>query len=506
MIKMRTKSLIAKEIRGEIKNNGLVKLCNDFNKKFKTGELYLVGGVIRDIAIYRKKDADLDFVVRNVKATELKKFLSKYGKVNLVGKSFGVFKFRAKNSKSSHFVDFALPRTEHALGTGAYRDFKVQSNPRLTIKEDLSRRDFTINALAWDIKNKNLIDEFGGINDLRGKVIRTVGKPEERFSEDYSRMLRALRFATELEFEIESNTWKGIKKLIPEINKKKNGRYIVPREIIAKEFLKSFSADPLEALEWWDGANALAKLIPELSALKECKQPIEFHAEGNVWKHIHLCLEVLDSQKFKKEFNIAKPDLYVALGVLFHDIAKPKTVRKKSKSRGHISFPGHAAMGGKITREIVRRLKLESYKAEGINIEAKKLGWLVENHMFILGNDPKSCPENFVYEYFMQKDFPKDYLLKISYCDIHGSKMGSSIANVYELNYFGYKERIRKLEKRFPRGVPGPIVDGTYVMEALNIQPSPKVNKILKEIREEQLAGRIKTKSQAKKYLLSHKW
>jgi tRNA nucleotidyltransferase/poly(A) polymerase len=501
MLKIVAKSKITHAIDRELARAGIKKMINEFFKTFPKGEIFVVGGAVRDILMNRDKVGDLDIVARNVKANDLKKFLNQYGKVSLVGKTFGVFKFKPKEGKQNNFVDFALPRTEHALGTGGYRDFDVQSDPELPLREDLKRRDFTINSLAWCIKRKKLIDEFGGLNDLRAGIIRTVGKPKERFSEDYSRILRAIRFATELDFEIESQTWQAVKKMMRDINKKKNGKFIVPRETIAKEFLKSFYADPLTAFGWWDSSTAFGYLIPEISELKRCKQPKEFHSEGNAWKHIELALDILRSDKFKKEFGDDKPSLYTALGVLFHDIAKPKTIKPKSKKRAHIGFPGHAATGAKMTREIIKRLKLESYKNIGIDIETKKLCWLVGEHMTILANDPKNARHTQIEKYFLQKDFPKNYLLQICYCDIHGSITGTDLVNLYKIHYLAYKNRIGRLEARFPKGLPRPILDGNEIMKILKIKPGPKVAEIMDMLREAQLAGNIKNTKEAEDFI-----
>ncbi|MBU0649298.1 HD domain-containing protein, partial [Patescibacteria group bacterium] len=388
-----------------------------------------------------------------------------------------------------------------SLGTGAYRDFKIQSNPKLRLKDDLARRDLTINALAWDLKSKKLIDYFNGVNDLRAGIIRAVGQPKKRFLEDFSRMARVLRLATELNFTIERRTWNALKKLIRLLNKKKCGQFIVPRETLAKEFLKSFYADPLQAFEWWDASETFDVLIPEISALKLCAQPKIFHAEGSAEKHLHLALRALLSDDFKKEFGQSKIPLYVSLGVLFHDIGKPKTKTKKSPRNPRITFPAHAQIGAKMTRQIVKKLKLESYKAADIDIEAKKLSWLVENHMFILKNDPKEARWTTIEQYFMQKDFPKDYLLQMSFCDIEGSRMGARIANLYQLHYLGYKERMWKLARRFPQGLPKKLISGDDIKRVLKIGPGPKIAQALDLLREEQLAGKIKTKSQALAFL-----
>jgi len=141
----------------------------NFFATFSQGEVYLVGGAVRDILLERTTK-DYDFVVGNVKAKELEDFFAKIGEIDLVGKSFGVLKFVPHGFKvgENNFeaIDVALPRTEVAGMSGGYKDFEVQSDPNLSIEEDLSRRDFTINALAWDLKNKKIIDEFDGLKDL----------------------------------------------------------------------------------------------------------------------------------------------------------------------------------------------------------------------------------------------------------------------------------------------------------------------------------------------------
>src|SRR3989338_7107095 len=140
------------------------------SRRYPKAEIFLVGGAVRDLMLNRPT-TDFDFVLRHVSKNDLQKFLAKHGKVNLVGKRFGVFKFRPKGWAGEE-IDIALPRTEHSLNfTGAYRDFKIQSNAKLKIEDDLSRRDFTINAMAIKIsqisnlKSQNyLVDPFGGLN------------------------------------------------------------------------------------------------------------------------------------------------------------------------------------------------------------------------------------------------------------------------------------------------------------------------------------------------------
>ena len=224
-------------------------------KKFPDSKVFLVGGSVRD-AILKRRAKDDDFVVLGVPDKDLEEFLSTCGEVNLVGKQFGVFKFKETGSGKS--VDIALPRTEKAGGSGKYRDFEVQTDKDLPIEEDLSRRDFTINSIAWDVKHLKLIDPFEGQKDLQEKIIRTVGDPDKRFQEDNSRMLRALRFACQLEFEIEQDTWKAITQKISTVTS------TVPAEVIGEELLKGLRADPKKCIEYWDKSGALKEVVPEL--------------------------------------------------------------------------------------------------------------------------------------------------------------------------------------------------------------------------------------------------
>jgi tRNA nucleotidyltransferase/poly(A) polymerase len=238
---------------------------------FPKAQAFLVGGAVRDMMLGRKTK-DFDFVVRGVPAKDLRRFLSKRGKVDLVGKRFGVFKFRpssrVKGQGSSVAYDIALPRTEKAGMSGGYRDFEVQSDQALPIKKDLARRDFTVNAMAWDLKHGRLADPFGGMKDLKKHVIRAVGKPDERFREDHSRMLRAIRFAVVLNFKIERRTWKALVRDIRHLNDEIGGRRTVAYEVAAKEFMKAFAGDPVRTMDLWRQSGASAALLPELTSVQ----------------------------------------------------------------------------------------------------------------------------------------------------------------------------------------------------------------------------------------------
>ena len=146
---IRQKKMNAKEL-GLDRFPFLIKI----SEQFPQAQIYVVGGAVRDFLLGRASK-DLDFVVRGVPAEELEEFLEGMGRINLVGRNFGVFKFVPSGGDDHNPIDIALPRTEHALGTGGYHDFEVQSDPELPIEDDLSRRDFTVNAIALDITRAN---------------------------------------------------------------------------------------------------------------------------------------------------------------------------------------------------------------------------------------------------------------------------------------------------------------------------------------------------------------
>jgi tRNA nucleotidyltransferase (CCA-adding enzyme) len=220
--------------------NGSLVWAQKLIDKFPNAEVYLVGGAVRDIllGLEKEKIKDFDFVVRGLEMEELEFFLGTLGWVEKLGRNFGVLKFKPKdfkNKKDFEPFDIALPRQEISTGTGAYKEFKVIFNSNLEIKKDLLRRDFSINSIAFQIlPTPQIIDPFNGIKDLKNKIIKCVGKPEERFSEDYTRLLRGLRFACQLDFELEKETAKSLKKLTPHLNdKNKKGEWIAPREVVA---------------------------------------------------------------------------------------------------------------------------------------------------------------------------------------------------------------------------------------------------------------------------------
>lgn len=463
------------------------------NKRFPKAEVFLVGGAVRD-AILNRETKDFDFVIRNVSKKELEKFLAAQGKVSLVGKKFGVFKFRPKGWIGEE-IDIALPRTEHSINlSGVYKDFKINSNAKLNIEDDLSRRDFTINAMAFNItknyqqKAKNyLIDPFSGMTDLKKGIIRAVGKPEVRFKEDYSRMLRAIRFACQLNFTIEPKTWQSIKKEIKNLNKTINNELIVPYEVIAKELVKALKENPIWAIELLDQANAIKILIPELLKLKNCPQPKNFHSEGDCWQHTILSIKTLNSKKFKAEFKNKNINSEIIWGLLFHDLGKPYTIVHADRIR----FNNHDNVSAKKFREIAERLRLAS-----AGIDINKVEKIISKHMLPTHCKASTLKDTTIEKYFFNQNFPGEELMMLIFADISATVPSSGKPDFTEYNIL--KKQINRLaiKNKNKKILPKPLVNGNDLIKEFKVKSSPKIGEILSLLREFQLKGKIKTKKQ----------
>jgi poly(A) polymerase len=486
------------EFRGKLEQEPSLSFAKELLEVFPKSEIYLVGGAVRDAAAGADKQKDFDFVVRGVPAKELEKFLSERGEVVLVGRNFGVYKFMPAGIKLEEAVDVALPRTEHSLGAGGgYRDFEVQSNPEMAVEEDLARRDFTVNAMALDLKNGKLVDPFHGLEDLEAKVLRAVGESEARFKEDYSRMLRALRFATQFNFEIEGKTFLAIQDMMKHINDERvragKKERVIPHETIAKELLKAFWRDPVRALDLYERSGALYELMPELFSLRGCEQPPNFHSEGDVWTHTRMALGVLGSERFKKQFGGARPSAEVVMGVLFHDLGKPLT--KKTPERDgtdRIRFDGHDEAGAEAAEEICRRLKLDSLpESSAFRVEPKRVGQMIGKHMLLLQGRIEEMKPSTIEKYFFNPNFPGDGLLQLTFAD--------ALATIPEVgepdleNFYAMQKRIeglRLLVKERNR-LPKPILSGDDIMKHFKLKPGKKIGELITVLRESQLSGQV---------------
>ncbi len=478
-------------------------------------ELYVVGGVVRD-AILGRPCKDIDFVARNVPIEALQEALRNLGVVNLVGKHFGVLKFTPTDSKEGTLpFDIALPRTEHCGGTGGYRDVAVQSDHTMPLIEDLSRRDFTVNTMAWDVFAENLIDEFDGMTDIKEKTIRAIGEPKDRFQDDYSRMLRALRFSVQLQFELSKNTLVAIKKMLPHINDEGNGIRVVPQETIAKEIMKSLVADPVATLDLFDSVGAWEYLMPELLLMKNCPQHPEFHSEGDVWVHTRLALQKLASKEceefvdarlpeyLKKLARPLSPDNVVA--VLLHDIAKPDTLQTpETHGVDRIRTHEHESVGAEKARAICERLKLSSPQDVGIDVD--RVVYLIRNHLIAAHGAIAMMKPTTIEKYFFKDPALGADLLLMIFSDGSATITTGGIPALGVLHEM--IDRINALltqfrQKTLAMKLPKPIIDGNEIMIALNLPPSKQIGSLIHAAREAQLEGKITTKEEAIDYLKS---
>ncbi|MEI6288414.1 MAG: HDIG domain-containing metalloprotein [bacterium] len=434
--------------------------------KFPTAEIYLVGGAVRDL-ILEKNTKDFDFVVGKVDAKELEKFLSAIGKINLVGKSFGVFKFvpstvipaeagisaqkhevpgQARDDNFFEPIDIALPRTEHAGMSGGYKDFEIQSDKNLPITEDLSRRDFTINALAWDIKNQKLIDEFDGLGDLKNKTIKAIGNPTTRFQEDYTRMLRAIRFSCQLDFLIEAHT-------LQTINDKATKISTIAKERLNEELTKIImSAKAEDGIRLMQSIGLLKIIIPELDSAVGVSQ--NKHHIYDVFEHSVRALGAGAEKNFS---------LHVRLAAMLHDIGKPDTKEGQGENS---TFYNHDQVGAKMTKTILRRLGFS-------NDIIDQTVHLVRFHMFYYALDTVSDAGVRRLLARLGKENIQDFI-DMRICDRLG--MGRPKAKPWKLIELERRLKEVQLDPITPKMLK---LNGTELMEILNILPGPRIGLIL---------------------------
>jgi len=287
---------------------------------------YYAGGCVRDL-LSGKPPKDIDIATDARPETVQKLFQRTYA----VGTHFGVIVVLENEFQ----FEVATFRSD-----GAYLDGRHPVEVHFaTAEEDAARRDFTINGMFFDPEKEEVIDFVGGREDLGRKLIRAIGDPAQRFAEDKLRMLRAVRFATVLGFEIDAATWNSIVVSAASITQ-------ISAERIREELVKIFLS-PNRARGWdlLDASGLMRAILPELEEMKGCEQPPQFHPEGDVFKHTRIMLEMLP----------AEASLPLVFSVLFHDVAKPPTAIVDEE--GRIRFNGHDRIGAEMTEAIMERLR-----------------------------------------------------------------------------------------------------------------------------------------------------
>ena len=411
----------------------------------KTGfQAYLVGGCARDIFLGRPpKDWD---ITTNATPDKIQALFPKTVYENVYGTVAVI------NETTEDPTLKSVEVTPYRLELG-YSDRRHPDEVRFSdkIEDDLKRRDFTINAIALSLSNgaiKDMVDLFGGLSDIKDKVIRTVGNPKDRFGEDALRMMRAIRLAVELGFSIEKETFSAIQslhKLIKDIS----------MERIRDEFSKIImSPSPKRGIELLNEAGLLQHIVPELTVAIGVGQN-QAHA-FDVWEHLLRSLQHAADKGW---------DLDIRLSALFHDISKPKT-KGISRETGVITFYGHEVIGSRETRKILSKMKFPVKTIE-------KVTKLVRWHMFF--SDTEQITLSAVRRMIVNVGRENIWeLMNLRICDRIGT--GRPKEDPY---------RLRKYHAMIEEALRDPVslsmlkIDGQGIMRVCKIEPGPKIGYIL---------------------------
>jgi len=415
------------------------------------GRVYEVGGTLRD-AMMGLPHKDKDLLVTGLPMDELSALLSDFGAVQKVGKSFGVLKFRPKDADSE--FDIALPRVERSTGVG-HRDFEVQYDPFLPVDKDLSRRDFTINAMARSLNTGEILDPFSGREDLRKKILKQVFP--QAFEEDPLRMLRAVQFAARFDLHIEPFTLQSMKTHAGLIQ-------TVSPERILEEIRKLLLApQPSKGFRIMKETGLLKHVFPELQTMIGVPQPKK--KGGDVFDHTML---VLDAARSHPDVALAG-DMELLLAALFHDAGKPATFAY-SEDKQQVTFYGHQIVSKKMANRWMKK-----YKASMLGIDTESVATLIDCHMF----ETKSYYTERAIRRFINK-VGQDLIFKLIDLRIADKKGGAypeSVKGVLKL-----KQKISdEIAKKPPFGPKDLAINGNDLMK-MGFAEGPLLGKILKEL------------------------
>jgi poly(A) polymerase len=413
-------------------------------------EAYLAGGCVRD-ALLGKTPKDYD-IATDAQPSAVQSIFSE---TILVGSQFGV-------------VIVVLEGEQFAVTTfrfdGPYLDGRHPNHVRFgSMKEDIMRRDFTINGMMYDSRSDRVIDLVNGAKDLKQGLIRAIGDPSERFEEDRLRMVRAVRFAANLGFTIEERTLRAIQDQASTISR-------IAWERIGEEIFRILTEGAArKGLELLDETQLLGVLFPEIEAMKGVEQAPEYHPEGDVFIHT---LEMLG--------HLDRPTETLAYGCLLHDIAKPVCFKKEGD---RITFYGHTEKGAEMAVEVLKRHKRSRAVWE-------RVAYLVRNHLRHT-QAPKmrlSTLKRFLGENGIEE------LLELCRID--------ALSANGDLQYYHFcKQKLAEFRKE---GIhPAPLLRGRDLI-AMGFAPGPVFQRILKQVEEAQLEGELFTKEQAKEWVFAH--
>jgi poly(A) polymerase len=413
---------------------------------------YWVGGCVRDFLLGREPE-DYDIATSAVPD----QIETLFPRTVPVGRKFGVL-LVIEDKREFQVATF---RAEADYQDGRRPEHVTFSNARA----DASRRDFTVNGLFYDPIRRQLHDWVGGEADLRGKILRTIGPPAERFAEDHLRLLRAVRFAAQLGFEIEAETFAALKANAPRI-------LDISAERIREELMKLFRPPhAARGLDLLRDSGLLQQVLPEIAATIACEQSPDFHPEGSVYNHIRLMLSQLP------------PDASDALpwAVLLHDVGKPVTAARNQQT-GAIHFYGHEKVGAQMAEALLQRLKFPRRQTEEI-VQA------VLCHMQF--KDVTEMRKSTLRRLLMRPTFPLE--LELHRLDCLGSHQ---MLDHYHFLVAQARELAQQPEIR------PPLLTGDDLL-ALGLKPGPAMGALLAELREKQLQDELKTAGEARAWVLT---
>jgi poly(A) polymerase len=439
-------------------------------------QAYLCGGCVRDLLLERKP-ADYDVTTDATPEQLMRIFPETYA----VGAQFGVVlvpipgdghpssdpvvstpddasPLHSLPSEKAHVVEVATFRSDVSYTDGRHPDaVRFSKDPR----EDVERRDFTINGLLMDPISGQVLDFVGGRADLNAHVVRAIGDPERRFTEDKLRMLRAVRFAARFGYAIDPVTFGAIRKLAPQIHQ-------VSPERIREELTKMLTeGQARRAFLLLDESGLLHQVLPEISAMKGVEQPPQYHPEGDVFVHTLLLLENLP--------HPCSPTL--AWGALLHDVGKPPTFRV---APDRIRFDGHVEVGVKMGEALCRRLRFS-------NDDTEQILALIDNHMRFA--HVLQMKESTLKKFLRMPQF--DEHLELHRLDCQASHR---ILSAYEFA----KEKLASIPPEKMR--PAPLVTGDDLIAA-GYYPGPRFKEILTAVEDGQLEGRLQSKEEAMEFV-----
>jgi len=410
---------------------------------------YFVGGCVRDQLLGREP-ADYDVATDAVPNEILNIFPEAYG----VGAQFGVVLVAQSHDAGSGMVEVATFRSDVGYSDGRHPDeVRFSKDPR----EDVQRRDFTINGILLDPLNDEVLDFVNGRKDLEAGIIRTIGEPGRRFAEDKLRMLRAIRFAARFGYTIEEATFRAIRQEASQIHQ-------VSRERVRDELTKMLTeGHARSAFLLLDKAGLLHELLPEIEAMKGVEQPPQFHPEGDVFVHTLLLLDRLPQP--------CPPTL--AWGALLHDVGKPPTFRV---APDRIRFDGHVEVGIRMAEEICRRLRFS-------NDDTEQIAALVEHHMRFA--HVQRMTESTFKKFVRMPRFSE-------HLELHRLDCQSSHGDLSTYNFTREKTASTPPESMRPE----PLITGDDLIAA-GYKPGPRFKEILSAVEDGQLEGRLQSRNEA---------